>query len=254
MTNVKYGKAPATVDHRDLLLTEFEIAGKAIKQAPVGFGHYGLFPSDGWGMLANDQYGDCVWAGAAHETMLLNKIVGVEVEFSDASVLADYSAVTGFDPNDPEDTDQGTDMRNAMGYRRSTGVGDAQGGRHKIAAYCSIEPGNFGQHLQALMCFDVVAIGIDVPESAERQFQAHKPWTYVRDKNIVGGHYICIVGRPTTESLDIVTWGQIQRLTKSFLTHYNDESFGFFTEESLKNGRTAEGFDISALRSAIKEL
>jgi hypothetical protein len=26
-----------------------------------------------WGMLGNDHYGDCVWAGAAHETMLWNK-------------------------------------------------------------------------------------------------------------------------------------------------------------------------------------
>ena len=69
---------------------------------------------------------NCVWAGAAHETMLWNKEAARTITFNDQSVLKDYSAVTGFNPNDPN-TDQGTDMQVAASYRRKTGVHDAAG-------------------------------------------------------------------------------------------------------------------------------
>ena len=54
----------------------------------------------------------------AHETMLWNKEAARTVTLNNESVLKDYSAVTGFNPNDPN-TDQGTDMQVAA--RRNTG-------------------------------------------------------------------------------------------------------------------------------------
>ena len=64
----------------------------------------------------------------------VNKDAARTVTFNNQSVLKDYSAVTGFNPNDPN-TDQGTDMQVAASYRRKTGVLDAAGKRHKVIAY-----------------------------------------------------------------------------------------------------------------------
>lgn len=246
----KFGKQDATIDHNDLQMLEFIEAGVTLKSAPIGFGHYKYLEPHSWGMLGNDRYGDCVVAGGDHEIMMLNNMSDKIVRFSLKAVLSDYSALSGFDPVTGAN-DNGVNMRAAMNYRRRIGYIDGEGKRHLIGGYCTLEAGNFAQHLQALRIFDCVAIGFQVPESCIEQFNRGKPWTYVNDYNILGGHYIPVVGRPTAESLDSITWACVQRMSKSFFYHYNDESYGYFTEESLKNGKTPEGFDLAGLRNAI---
>src|ERR1041385_1479407 len=105
--NLKFGKKTARKDDRDLKFAKYaETVAVLPTKLPSRFGHGYAF-SD-WQMLGNDNWGDCVWAGAAHETMLYTKLgVPATAIFDDASVLSDYSAATGFNSNDPS-TDQGT--------------------------------------------------------------------------------------------------------------------------------------------------
>lgn len=117
-----------------------------------------------WQMLANDRYGSCVFSGAGHETMLWNREASRAVPFTDSAVLSDYTAVTGFNPADPS-SDQGTDMAVAASYRRKTGVVDANGARHQVAAYLAITPGDKTALKQAIYRFSVVGIGIQFPAS-----------------------------------------------------------------------------------------
>src|ERR1700744_2510814 len=86
----KLGKLPAQEHAYKLKLTDY--TSTALPKAPPPFGHYKVVPS-AWGMFANDKYGDCVWAGAAHEHMLWTSQVGCEALFTDENVLAGYSAV-----------------------------------------------------------------------------------------------------------------------------------------------------------------
>src|SRR4029077_17824696 len=98
---MKLGKLPPIEDSRDLRLTSYLTT---LPSPPAIFGFGGLYPD--WGTLGNDKYGDCVFAGADHETMLWNKVRGGhDVLIGAADALSDYSAVTGFDPKDPN-TDQ----------------------------------------------------------------------------------------------------------------------------------------------------
>ena len=250
----RLGKAPAAPRPKDIILTEIVRAGAVLPMAPVGFGHYQVFPAAGWGMLGNDRYGDCVWAGAAHETMMVNKMNGRDVEFNPAVVLADYAAVTGFVPATGAN-DNGTDVHDALNYRRQTGVEDADLGRHKIGAYVSLEPGNWNQMLEALVAFDFVAIGFEFPDYAMAEFNAGKPWWYRRGGTIEGGHYVPVVGRPHTSSIEVVTWGQIQGMSRRFFETYCDEAYGVLTVETLSAGGTSpEGLDLSALQAAIAAL
>jgi hypothetical protein len=256
MPDLKLGKAPARPRPKDILLQEVVAAGVILPIAPAGFGHYKVFPPDGWGMLGNDEYGDCVFAGSAHETMMINKMNGRDVAFDPGVVLADYSAVTGFDPADPN-TDQGTDMHDALNYRRNTGIQDSSEGseRHKIGAYVSLEPGNWHQMLEALRAFDFVAVGFLFPDYAMDQFKAGKPWAYRAGGHIEGGHYVPAVGRPHSWTIATVTWGQVQNMGRRFYEHYCDECYGVLTPETLSEaGKSPEGLDLTALNAALAAL
>src|SRR5436305_315684 len=112
----KTGKSPARPGAVSMKLSAY-LSKPQLPVPPADFGHYDLISN--YGMLGNDDFGDCVWAGAAHETMMWCKEVDSTVSFNDTGVLGDYTKVTGFDASDPS-TDNGTDMQVAASYRRKT--------------------------------------------------------------------------------------------------------------------------------------
>jgi hypothetical protein len=203
-------------------------------------------------MLANDRYGDCVWAGAAHETMLLAREAGNCVSFTDACVLGDYSAATGFDAGKPE-TDQGTDMQQAADYRRKTGIADADGTRHLIAAYLALEPGNLKNLYQASYLFGIAGIGLRLPASAIAQHERGEAWDVVANSPVEGGHYVSLVGR-RADGLVVVTWGAIQAMTEAFLREYCDEAIAYVSRECLIDQKSPEGFSYADLMSDLGAL
>jgi hypothetical protein len=248
-TQYKLGKTPARPGAVKMKLSDY-LAKPQLPVPPANFGHYEIISN--YGMLGNDQYGDCVWAGAGHETMMWCEEVGSTVSFTDKGVLSDYSKVTGFKPNDPS-TDNGTDMQLAASYRRKTGVVDAAGKRHKVVAYLALVKGNLDQQISAAYLFGAVGIGIKFPKSAMDQFNAGKPWDVVAGSPIDGGHYIPLVGR-SNGNLVVITWGKIQQMTPAFFKKYNDESIVYLTKEDLKANVTPEGFNISQLQSDLAAL
>jgi hypothetical protein len=239
---VKLGKTEFRPDPRDLKLTDYLSA----PEVPSGdFGHENLV-TDWQGMLGNDTAGDCVWAGGAHETVLLGTEGGHHPAFTTESVLSDYSAVTGYVPGD-ESTDRGTDVRQAMKYRASTGLRDANGHRHHIGAYLQLKPADLTELYQALCVFGCVGIGIQFPASAMSQFHAGEPWSVVEGSKIEGGHYVPIVARRNGNPV-CVTWGRTQPITEEFFVAYCDEAWCFVSASALgPNGTTPEGFDKAAL-------
>ena len=220
---------------------------------PKVFGHHALIRN--WGMLGNKKYLDCVWAGAAHETMLWNKEANRIVEFNDPGVLKPYAAVTGFKKNDPK-TDKGTDAQHAASYRRKTGIVDVKGKRHKLAAYLALSPGNVDQLILAMYLFSAVGIGLKLPESAIDQFQAGKPWDIVSRMKPMGGHYVSGVGRDAKGNIVVVSWGRTQLMTPRFYRKYCDEVIAYVTEDMLVPPlrRSLDGLDIKQLMADLKTL
>jgi len=251
-TTLKLGKLPHRHDPRDLLLTRYTADLPPLPAGPLG--HDGLLPADGWGMLGNDTVGDCVFAGSDHEHMLWNAEAGKTVTFTTANALADYSAVTGYNPNDPN-TDRGTDMRNAMLYRQQTGLQDANGRRHKIAAFTALGAGNLVQIKQSLHLFSVASVGIEVPTTAMDQFNQGKPWDVVRRAKIEGGHYVPVTYYdPASNLYHAITWGRVQLVTARFLATYMDEGFAPLTREMMRRRKSIDGFDFTALQQDLKAL
>ena len=253
MPELRLGKQPAAPKPTDFKFAAFT-AAISLPSTPSRFGHGNAY--DDWKMLGNDLYGDCVWAGAAHEHMLLNKVVHkVDVAFDDETVLGDYAAATGFDRNDPS-SDNGTNVHDALDYRRKTGIVDAEGKRHTIGAYVSLDPKNW-QHLeQAAYIFGAVGIGFKFPDSAMEQFHAGEPWDPVDGAKIEGGHYVPVVGSlHAPDQASAITWAKRQFFTKAFYEQYNDEAWAYITPEELRSDGTGlHGFDIEKLNAYLAAL
>ena len=253
MAELRLGKLPAAPQPTDFKFSDFAAAIQ-LPNVPSRFGHGGAY-SD-WQMLGNDRYGDCVWAGAAHEHMLINKVVhNVDVPFDDNAVLGDYSAATGFNPNDPS-SDNGTDVHKALDYRRKTGISDSKGSRHQIGAYVSLDPKSWEHLEQAAFIFGAVGIGFEFPASAMDQFNAGEPWDVVPGSKIEGGHYVPTVGSVDAQNqATAITWGKRQVFTNAFYEQYNDESWVYITNEELhSDGKGLHGFDIQKLNSYLSAL
>jgi len=246
----KLGKKPARAGAVKFRFADY-LKATTLPPLPAVFGHEELISS--WPMLANDQYGDCVWAGAAHETMLLAKEGGNTVNFTDANVLSDYAAVTGFDPSNPS-TDSGTDMQAAAAYRQKTGIIDATGKRHTIAMYLALEAGNVKHLYYASYLFGAVGIGLRLPASALDQSARGQAWDVVAGAPQQGGHYVPLVGRRADGLLIAISWGAVQPMTEKFFATFCDEAIAYVSTEYLVSRKSPEGFDYAALVNDLNAL
>jgi hypothetical protein len=245
---VKLGKKPAKKDRRDLLF--YDYLTNKLPTHPEQFGHESLVSS--WGMLGNDSVGDCVFAGAGHETMLWTTEGGAPAVFTDKCIISDYSAVTGYNPNE-SNSDQGTDVREALKYRSNTGLIDALGNRHKIGAFVSVDYHNIDEIKEAIFLFNAIGIGIQFPASAMEQFSTGKPWTVVENSSVEGGHYVPCLGYDA-DYIYCVTWGKVQKMDYNFFKTYCDEAFAILSVEMLKADKSPDGFDIDQLQADLKAL
>lgn len=261
---LRTGKLPPVPDKRDALFTQFATVRLVAPQVPPEFGHEDAVERLGeqWGMLGNGPdntvkqgfrgAGDCVFAGGDHEHMMWNAEVGKKVAFTGANAIGDYSKVTGYVVGD-RSTDNGTQVRDALNYRRTTGLVDAKRRRHKLGAYVQLEPGNTDHIRQALYLLSAVGIGIKFPETAMQQFQDGKPWTVVAGDEPHSGHYVPAVA-VRAGGIVVVTWGRLQLMTWPFFERYCDEAWGLLSSEFLAGGRSPEGFDLQALLDYLAQL
>ncbi len=251
------GKLPARPDAVKLKLSSYF----ELPEIPAKFPDPGKVAPKAWGMLGNDEYGDCVIAGSMHEHMLWTREgVGTAANFTTANALSTYTAVTGFDPSQTDaqgnnPTDRGTDMEAMAKYRRKTGITDASGTVHKIGAYLALDHQDPTTLAAAAYIFDAVGVGIEFPSSAMDQFNAGRSWSVVKGSTNEGGHYVPLFFKKSAATFQVVTWGQVQNVTKGFITTYADEAIVYLSEEFLDGtGKTPDGFDLTALQNDLKAL
>lgn len=186
-----------------------------------------------WGMLGNDQYGDCVEAGLAH---LVEQLTwygsGTELRFVDTDALGWYSAITGFKPSVPS-SDQGTYTQDALAYARKTGLNG-----HKVTAYAVLDHKNTTEVKQGIAAFGNLVVGLEFPDSAMDQFNNGDGWTVVKGAQIEGGHCVLAVGYDAA-GVWAVTWGAVVHMTWAFWTKYVDEAWVVLDADGIKD---AAGF------------
>jgi len=205
-----------------------------------------------WPMYGNDTIGDCTCATIGHEVQAWTAFAGNEVTLPESDIIKAYSAISGYNPVTGAN-DNGANVQDVLNYWRKTGVGG-----HKIGGFAQLSSlDNMTLAKQCLEIFGTVYLGINVPQSAMNQFNAGEPWSYIGDQNIVGGHAIPVQRWEThvNGEIEVVTWGQVQRMTRGFWWNYVEEAWVVFSPDwEEANGETPSGFDLEGLRTAFSAM
>lgn len=201
-------------------------------------------------MLGNNTVGDCV------VVMILNWIRiwcganGIDYEPTTDEALAIYSAITGYNPNAPlapdgqNPTDAGTDPLAAIEYARKTGFDG-----HFVRAWLQIEPHDINHICAAIQKLGGVGAAIILPEDAEAQFEAGKPWTissYAALKNTVGGHGVYI-GAFDKFGPVCATWAHEQPMSWNFLWGTGMTILAAVGDDFLRDGKAPNGLNTQAI-------
>lgn len=233
------GKLPAQPARPQLRLEKY--VTPELPEPPASIDWQEPVDATGWPMYLNDEIGDCTFAEIGHHIQLVTKAAtGTALQVTDSAILSGYEAVSGYRPGD-DSTDVGCRMADVMSYWLKTGVGG-----HHILAYASINPANTKLVKQAVALFGAVSIGMNVPQSAEDQFNNGEPWDYVRGSRSLGGHCV-LLGAYGAGAWKVVTWGAEQEMTDSFYRHEVDEVWLPVTTEWFKDGASPAGIDMQTL-------
>jgi hypothetical protein len=190
-------------------------------------------------MDGNDSVGDCTCADVDHEVKAAQVAAGnPQVQSTAAEVLAAYSAITGYNPDDPS-TDQGAEMQAVRDYWRTTGF-TLGGTVHKVVLFAELPCQDTTTVRWALDQFGTVGVGVNLPAAAQQQFADGQPWDVVADDGgIDGGHAVALVGYDTDYAY-VLTWGQVQRATWAWWARYVEECWTTLDEDFVN---TASGKD-----------
>jgi hypothetical protein len=182
-----------------------------------------------WPMYGNDSVGDCTCAAVGH---VINQLtfygIGTEYEPTTAHVLAMYSAITGYNPADPN-SDTGAYCQDVLAYWRKTGL---EG--HKIVAYAALDVSNLTEVHQAIAAFGSVYIGFNVTDAAEDDFDAGKVWDVKKGANDLGGHCVPVGAYDATKkTLSGVTWAEKFTMTEAYWKQNVDEAWVILDQDGL---------------------
>ena len=238
---IKLGKKPARIDPRTLKLGRYLTA--ALPLPPTFVLNSRGFSGD-WGMLGNDDLGDCTCAAVAHghQVGVLSQIdisakPGIIMPSVDA-VIDIYSRWCGYNPADPS-TDQGGVELDVLNLWRKQGFMGRQ-----IIGYASIDPQNQTHVKQAIQLFGGVYIGLAMPSG----WQDSPVWDAgAGDAGSLGGHAVFC---PDYDAREIValTWGTKQRISWTGFAEYADECYGVL----FADFKSPFGFDQAALMADLQ--
>lgn len=241
--NLKLGKHPKRNDPRTLKLAKYLTQ---LPPIPAAINWSNKVPV--WGLLKNDELGDCTCAAVGHMEMLWTSQAGIEYVPSDADIVSAYSAIAGYQPGNP-DTDQGANMIDVLNFWRNAGIS----GR-RIQAYVEASPSSVEQVSAAIYLFGGLYVGVRLPQSAMDQTNLSQCWDGITDTNILGGHAINLIAYDQY-TLACVTWGRVQLMTWSWFQHYADEAYAVLSPDWLSaSGFTTSGFNIQQLSQDLKAL
>jgi hypothetical protein len=249
---LKLGKGVARHDPRALLMASY--VAPSLPSPPPSMDL--TTKVNAWGMMENDQIGDCTCAAAGHLLMEWTVNAGKKmVTPSDKQIVAAYSAITGYNPTTGAN-DNGAVEVDVLNYWRQTGIAG-----HKIGAYVSLEPSNHNHIMDAVYIFQGCYIGMQLPISAQAQVQNHQPWsvppggqTGDGKPGSWGGHAVPVVAYDA-RGVTVVTWGALQMMTWSFWEVYCDEAYAILSKDYLTGKKTTpQGFSVAQLNADLHDL
>jgi hypothetical protein len=212
--HVKFGRKKPAAKGPHLRLRNFLKA--SLPAAPASSDYTTKAASIVSDVMGNDQYGDCVFAGGYHVTGIETANAGTPFHASLQQVLADYSAVTGFKPNDPS-TDNGASIQDALNYWSSHGFANGT----KLLGYLSVNPADKAEVQSAMYLFENLVFGMALPDKWISPFPSRNgfTWDVAGNPDPENGH--CVIGGGHDQKgIKIVTWGMTGTLTYEAIAKY----------------------------------
>lgn len=213
----------------------------------------------------NDNYGDCVLAEDAHYIGVLTGNANALYSYTRAQTLADYTAMTGFNPAVPS-SDQGTDPIAAMNYRVANGYADGS----KDAGWAMVDATNQAEVRYALAEFGNLKMWFGVPDSIVNAIPLRSGFVWdvtagPPDQN--NGHCIgscgynptiILVVAVTAQGLLVMTWGMLGIVTWAAVAAWfvPNAGGGMATRVSMdwvntKSGKAPSGLDAAGMISTF---
>jgi hypothetical protein len=208
-----------------------------------------------FGMMLNDQLGDCTCAAVYHAKQIWSVNTGVENTQPDSEVLALYEKACGYVPGN-EDTDQGGVEQDVLYYLYKNGMPLSGGTVDKILAYVEINQTQLPEVKLTISEFGVAYIGIQVPASIYDQNNNVLPvWDYTDPKSqILGGHAVVLVGYDST-AFTFISWGQLYKMTWAFFQNYCQEAYAIADRSWFNSGNKSPlGLTLSQLESVMRAM
>jgi hypothetical protein len=197
-----------------------------------------------WGMLGNDQWGDCTIAGADH-VILADSTITSE-PYSAPSLTAverEYFGLTG-------GPDSGLQLSQVLQAWKSVGMFG-----NKISSYAPVHAQNTTLLQQCIEWFGASYVGVNLPQPAEGQFNPDGSgvWDLTgtsADSQIEGGHCIVLVGYDA-DKLYAITWGAVVGITYRWWAQYAEEAWAVITQEFVARNGDARGISLAQLQADL---
>ena len=246
----KGGKLPPKRNLKTIALGDFLDKTASLPAVPAEGWETAVDPS-AWGMLSNDTVGDCAEAGICHLVQAQSANAGNPLHATADQALALYSAVTGYNLNDPN-SDQGTVLSELLAYIQKNGfeMTDSTGKvvTVEVVGFATLDITSIAQMRYATYFLGGTYLGINCPEECE---QDTSNWDFAPDLPIAGGHCIPRVGEGAAGG-QIVSWGMTIPFSNGFWTAYGEEGWVVLTKNWLNaQGKSPSGLDLDALVAAM---
>jgi hypothetical protein len=241
---LKLGKRAAKRDRRNL---KFAAILRAPLKLPKQYDFDKKHPGAPTPMFANDEIGNCVIAGRAHQTFRFELIEQKKViRIRTADVTREYFKQTG---------GKDTGLVALESLKRWRKVGWKIGKNSlKIQAFSELNRSNHNEIKQAIVLDIGVGVGLALPAAADAQFNSGKLWEVVTGSqgkiNSWGGHYVYVCGY-TDSGPVCVTWGEKQEMTWDFFDKYCDEAYGII--DALNTAKVKKALDTKRLAAFLSK-
>lgn len=254
---MKLGKRPAVQDSRTLRLSNYLLSYLPPPPDNIDYSN-GI---QDFGMMLNDQLGDCTIAAIGHAIQIWTaaRQFGSEVTVPDEIIKKYYSLWDGYVPGDASTDCGGVELDVLKQWRNSDFAG------YKLLAFADPAPGDMEHVMQAVYLFGGLYIGLELPESAQEQEVWDVPKSSFWDRveaffsgsktpssapGSWGGHAVFVCGYDDN-GLTCITWGKLKRMTWPFWHKYCDEAHALLSDAWLSQN-PATGFDLESLTQDLK--
>jgi hypothetical protein len=249
----RLGRQPRSRDARVPHMSALT-AGRKLLPPPPSIDWTKGMPPD-FGMMLNDQLGDCTCAAVYHARQVWTfNATAMEDTEPDAGVLSLYETTCGYVRGNP-DTDQGGNEQTVLRYLLNHGMPLAKGGVDKIAAFVEIDPRNVNDVKRGIANNGLVYIGFQVPAFL---LAGEPPALWDVDPNgdqeIIGGHAV-ILPSYTIGDLGVISWGARYAMTWRFFTEFVDEVYAIADPAWISaKGTTPGGLTLAQLEAQMTAL